>query len=89
MEYRLFLAIDMSLYRYKKIFLEGVQNFCEYSYYVNLLYLATNFMGHRGHSSHRDGCGGVPPPHRPPLRTASGDKKVSGSDQSFGHYLTA
>jgi len=27
MEYRLFLAIDMSLYRHKKIFLEGVQNF--------------------------------------------------------------
>jgi len=27
MEYRLFLAIDMSLYRHNKIFLEGVQNF--------------------------------------------------------------
>jgi len=33
MEYRLFLAIDMSLYRHKKIFLEGVQNFVHWLFY--------------------------------------------------------
>jgi len=34
MEYRLFLVIDMSLYRYKKIFLEGVQNFIHWLFRI-------------------------------------------------------